>query len=77
MVDDCSQDGTQTLLREKISAVVARVTYDPVNRGKGAALRSRLSSAFAAARVRQSGRRPWLRFMGGRPHRVFFLTHGR
>jgi glycosyltransferase involved in cell wall biosynthesis len=45
VVDDCSQDGTQTLLREKISEVVDQVIYHPVNRGKGAALRS----GFAAA----------------------------
>ncbi len=45
VVDDCSQDGTQTLLREKISAVVDQIIYHPVNRGKGAALRS----GFAAA----------------------------
>ena len=45
VVDDCSQDGTQTLLREKISEVVDRVIYHPINRGKGAALRS----GFAAA----------------------------
>src|SRR5205809_2931500 len=45
VVDDCSQDGTQTLLREKISEVIDRVIYHPINRGKGAALRS----GFAAA----------------------------
>src|SRR5438094_3144799 len=45
VVDDCSQDGTQTLLREKISEVIYRVIYHPINRGKGAALRS----GFAAA----------------------------
>src|SRR5437867_8955466 len=45
VVDDCSQDGTQTLLRENVSQVVDRVIYHPVNRGKGAALRS----GFAAA----------------------------
>src|SRR6184192_163809 len=45
VVDDCSQDGTQTLLREKVSQMVDRVIYHPVNRGKGAALRS----GFAAA----------------------------
>src|SRR5438132_12609216 len=45
VVDDCSQDGTQTLLREKVSQLVDRVIYHPVNRGKGAALRS----GFAAA----------------------------
>src|SRR5205807_3735988 len=45
VVDDCSQDGTQTLLQEKVSQLVDRVIYHPVNRGKGAALRS----GFAAA----------------------------
>src|SRR6266480_3422097 len=45
VVDDCSEDGTQALLREKISQMVDQVIYHPVNRGKGAALRS----GFAAA----------------------------
>ena len=45
VVDDCSQDGTQALLREKVSQMVDRVIYHPVNQGKGAALRS----GFAAA----------------------------
>src|SRR5215470_3044429 len=45
VVDDCSQDGTQILLRERVSQMVDRVIYHPVNRGKGAALRS----GFAAA----------------------------
>jgi glycosyltransferase involved in cell wall biosynthesis len=45
VVDDCSQDGTQTLLKERLSQVVDRIIYHPVNRGKGAALRS----GFAAA----------------------------
>jgi len=45
VVDDCSQDGTQTVLRENVSQVVDSVIYHPVNRGKGAALRS----GFAAA----------------------------
>jgi len=45
VVDDCSQDGTQTVLKEKLSQVVDRIIYHPVNRGKGAALRS----GFAAA----------------------------
>ena len=39
VVDDCSHDGTQALLR-KISEAVDHVIYHPVNRGKGAALRS-------------------------------------
>jgi glycosyltransferase involved in cell wall biosynthesis len=45
VVDDCSQDGTQTVLKERLSQVVDRIIYHPVNRGKGAALRS----GFAAA----------------------------
>jgi len=45
VVDDCSQDGTQMVLREKISEVVDQVIYHSTNRGKGAALRS----GFAAA----------------------------
>src|ERR1044071_8698997 len=45
VVDDCSQDGTQPVLRENDCKMVDRVIYHPVNRGKGAALRS----GFAAA----------------------------
>jgi glycosyltransferase involved in cell wall biosynthesis len=45
VVDDGSQDGTQAMLKEKISQMVDQVIYHPVNRGKGAALRS----GFAAA----------------------------
>ena len=45
IVDDCSQDGTRTVLQERVSQVVDRIIYHPVNRGKGAALRS----GFAAA----------------------------
>ncbi len=45
VVDDCSQDGTQAVLKEKISQMVDQVIYHRVNRGKGAALRS----GFAAA----------------------------
>src|SRR6478672_433349 len=44
-VDDCSQDGTQAVLKEKISQMIDQIIYHPVNRGKGAALRS----GFAAA----------------------------
>jgi glycosyltransferase involved in cell wall biosynthesis len=40
VVDDGSQDGTQALLKEKVSKLVDQVIYHPVNRGKGAALRS-------------------------------------
>jgi glycosyltransferase involved in cell wall biosynthesis len=45
VVDDCSDDGTQTVLREKVAPMVDRIINHPVNRGKGAALRS----GFAAA----------------------------
>jgi glycosyltransferase involved in cell wall biosynthesis len=45
VVDDCSEDGTQILLREKVSQMVDRVIYHSANQGKGAALRS----GFAAA----------------------------
>ena len=45
VVDDCSQDGTRTVVEEKVSQMVDRIIYHPVNRGKGAALRS----GFAAA----------------------------
>ena len=45
VVDDCSQDGTQAVLKKSVSELVDRIIYHPVNRGKGAALRS----GFAAA----------------------------
>jgi glycosyltransferase involved in cell wall biosynthesis len=45
VVDDCSQDGTQKILKERVSPMVERIIYHPVNRGKGASLRS----GFAAA----------------------------
>ena len=45
VVDDCSKDGTQTVLREKVLQMVDQIIYHPINRGKGAALRS----GFAAA----------------------------
>ena len=45
VVNDCSDDGTQTLLEERIAPLVDRIINHPVNQGKGAALRS----GFAAA----------------------------
>jgi glycosyltransferase involved in cell wall biosynthesis len=45
VVDDCSKDGTRTVLQDRLSQIVDQIIYHPVNRGKGAALRS----GFAAA----------------------------
>ena len=45
VVDDYSNDGTQTLLKQRVSQVVDQIIYHPVNSGKGAALHS----GFAAA----------------------------
>ncbi|MEY2526995.1 MAG: hypothetical protein QOE73_1766 [Verrucomicrobiota bacterium] len=45
IVDDASTDGSATLIKEKIASIADTVVYHPVNRGKGAALRS----GFAAA----------------------------
>src|SRR6266700_4589208 len=45
VIDDGSNDGTQTLLREKLSGAIDQIIYHPTNRGKGAALRT----GFAAA----------------------------
>jgi glycosyltransferase involved in cell wall biosynthesis len=41
IVEDCSKDGTRELLQEKVDGVIpgVRVFYQPVNMGKGAALR--------------------------------------
>ena len=40
VVDDCSTDGTVAVLQTDIEPIVDRVLYHPVNRGKGAALRT-------------------------------------
>lgn len=45
IVDDFSTDGTRELLKENIEGKLARVIYQGVNQGKGAALRA----GFAAA----------------------------
>ena len=45
VVDDASTDGTQDVLRTELSAAVDRIIYHPINRGKGAALRSGLAAA--------------------------------
>jgi glycosyltransferase involved in cell wall biosynthesis len=45
VVDDGSEDGTRAVLQEKLRQIVDCIIYHPINRGKGAALRS----GFAAA----------------------------
>jgi glycosyltransferase involved in cell wall biosynthesis len=45
VVDDCSTDGTADLLRDRVASLVDQVIYHPVNRGKGAALRSGFQAA--------------------------------
>ncbi|MBW4597121.1 MAG: glycosyltransferase family 2 protein [Brasilonema angustatum HA4187-MV1] len=45
IVDDCSTDGTQELLRTKLESQVNQVIYHSKNRGKGAALRTGFTAA--------------------------------
>ena len=45
IVDDCSTDGTQALLRSEIAPLVDREIYHAFNRGKGAALRTGFAQA--------------------------------
>ena len=45
IVDDCSTDGTREILRQRIASPVAHVIYHDRNQGKGAALRTGISSA--------------------------------
>jgi glycosyltransferase involved in cell wall biosynthesis len=45
VVDDGSNDGTTSVLKERITPLVDRIIYQPGNQGKGAALRA----GFAAA----------------------------
>jgi glycosyltransferase involved in cell wall biosynthesis len=44
IVDDGSTDGTAEILKREIEPQVAKVIYHPVNRGKGAALRTGLAA---------------------------------
>ena len=52
IVDDFSTDGTRQLLEKNIDGELARVIYQGINQGKGAALRA----GFAAATKRYSDR---------------------
>jgi len=45
VVDDCSTDGTTELLRERLAGRIDRLIHQPVNRGKGAALRTGIAAA--------------------------------
>jgi len=45
VIDDFSTDGTRALLKEKIEAKVSQIIYQPVNQGKGAALRKGIDAA--------------------------------
>jgi glycosyltransferase involved in cell wall biosynthesis len=45
IVDDCSTDGTRDLLRDLDGRDDVRVVYQPVNRGKGAAIREGIKRA--------------------------------
>lgn len=45
IVDDCSKDGTQDILRSEIEPLVSRIIYHLLNQGKGAALRTGIAAA--------------------------------
>lgn len=45
VIDDCSTDGTATVLREQISSMVDKIIYHEYNQGKGAAVRSGIQQA--------------------------------
>ena len=53
IVDDCSTDGTREILQSEIEALVTRIVYHPVNRGKGAALRTGFAAATGDAVIVQ------------------------
>lgn len=45
VVDDASTDGTQQVLKEKVSPMADQIIYQPRNTGKGAALRAGFTAA--------------------------------
>jgi len=53
IVDDCSTDGTRDVLEREIAPLVDKIVYHPVNRGKGAALRTGFAAATGDAVVVQ------------------------
>ena len=53
VVDDCSNDGTIEILKEKITPLVSRVIYHEKNTGKGGALRTGFKAATGDAVIIQ------------------------
>src|ERR1700682_3447802 len=53
IVDDCSNDGTTTILKQRVSSFVDKIIYQPQNRGKGAALRAGLAAVTGSIVVIQ------------------------
>ena len=53
VVDDASIDGTVEVLQQSIAPLVDKIIYHPVNRGKGAALRSGFAAATGDAVIVQ------------------------
>ena len=45
VIDDCSTDGTTTVLKEQIASMVDKIIYHEHNQGKGAAVRSGIQQA--------------------------------
>ena len=45
IVDDCSTDGTSEVLKRDVAPLVDEIIFHPVNRGKGAAIRSGIGHA--------------------------------
>ncbi|HVH34236.1 MAG TPA: glycosyltransferase family 2 protein [Tahibacter sp.] len=45
VVDDCSRDGTRTILQTQIAPLVQQILYHEINQGKGAALRTGIRAA--------------------------------
>lgn len=53
IVDDCSKDGTRSVLENEIKPLVSKILYHEVNQGKGAALRTGFQAATGDAVIIQ------------------------
>lgn len=53
IVDDCSKDGTRSILENEIKPLVSKILYHEVNQGKGAALRTGFQAATGDAVIIQ------------------------